>query len=940
MPKRKVKIERLPDLPLVDALKGEVEGWVNQGWPGTTQTTADLLNYWFGGEFSEEAGGEFFYDCQQRAVETVIYCHEILKAKTLAELYEKLAPEILQKSEAVRKEVESIPFEKYALKMATGSGKTWVLACLLVWQYFNALRGERVGDYSFRFLVVAPGLEVLNRLLDSFKGKKDPKTETRDPETSDYKRKIFMPDGPQWRDQFHLEILEPQDVRPNTSPPEGPFVLLTNWQQFRLKPEGKSLWEKYTGEDVEEEPRGEFLLNYLSEFPDLVIMNDEAHHVHGKKANKGDAELVWRTFINKLHQRFLERHKNRGEFLQIDYSATPFYGSAEKREYFPHIVYDYPLLKAMEDMLVKQIFLEKRERVAGEDLIDTDFRAKRKKSDGRRIGEIIGLSDGQKVLIQIGLKKLEEISNEFREKGIDKKPVMLILAEETDVADLVFNYLGTLTDSRGKNYGEQAFVVHSEKEEEEYRWWLDNLDLPESKNPKKIVISVLMLREGFDKKNISVITVLRASEADILLEQIVGRGLRQMFPYQEYPEFWEAKREAMQAVRQNQQPPNSLDFLFIVEHPRFNDFYEKLRKQGYIIGEGNTEGVSAVGDIITVNAEPERIKKYDIWWPTLIYDQTKLPDLGMIKLEKLPKYPVDFDLLKKQLSKPLSITEEFAATGVKTKTWKFPTESFDYNFFLSQTATAVSKIGKNHLITAGKADIAGIIDDYVSNYLFGQKIDFMKTENYSVLRHTPIFDFVVDKIRGAIVALFGEIVYEYQGKWDKLSSVDKLMIRADGSIKTNRCIYPLLGFSKSGGLERDFAEKVLNKSAEVEAFSKIFERRHSLNISYRDEYGITRDYYPDFIVKTNEAMCIVEMKADKDLDLPTVALKAQAAKSWCERVSLIKNKEINQPNKWKYFLISESLFKDNKGLSFNAFAPLAEGLAMKIVAQYQKRLFI
>ncbi|MEW6296048.1 MAG: DEAD/DEAH box helicase family protein [Candidatus Diapherotrites archaeon] len=107
----------------------------------------------------------------------------------------------------LKQEIEAIFFPKYALKMATGSGKTWVLAALLVWQYFNQLNNERPGSYSYRFLIVTPGHEVLNRMLDSFKGKKDPKTGSRNPQTSDYKKSLFMPDGANWRDRFHLEIL-------------------------------------------------------------------------------------------------------------------------------------------------------------------------------------------------------------------------------------------------------------------------------------------------------------------------------------------------------------------------------------------------------------------------------------------------------------------------------------------------------------------------------------------------------------------------------------------------------------------------------------------------------------------------------------------------------------------------------------------------------------
>jgi len=355
---------------LADALRDGVDGWVKEGWPGVTQTTYELLHYWFD---RDEDAPEKFYDCQRRAIETIIYCHEVLQVKSLGELFEKVAPEFLHSSKPVYDEVKDIPFPKYCIKMATGTGKTWVLAALLVWQYFNALnkeipqraQGESKDWYSYRFMVVAPGLEVLNRLLDSFKGKRDPKTGLRDPSTSDYARPLFIPE--RWRANFHMEILEPSDLRPNTTPPDGPFVFITNWQQFRLKKDSTSLWEELTGEDIEEEPRGEIIADFLSEFSDIIIMNDEAHHVHAKK-DKGE-ELVWRRFIKELYMRFTEKHGNdRGVFVQIDFSATPFYGSGTQKEYFPHIVYDYDIVQAMRDMLVKQLFLEERQSVAGEKL--------------------------------------------------------------------------------------------------------------------------------------------------------------------------------------------------------------------------------------------------------------------------------------------------------------------------------------------------------------------------------------------------------------------------------------------------------------------------------------------------------------------------------------------------------------------------------------------
>src|SRR5207248_4024169 len=110
----------------------------------------------------------------------------------------------------------------------------------------------------------------------------------------------------------------------------------------------------------------------------------------------------------------------------------------------------------------------------------------------------------------------------------------------------------------------------SDAELEKARLRLDLID--DSADPLNVVVSVLMLREGFDRKNIAVIVVLRATEADLLLEQIVGRGLRLMFPNTEDDSIWHSKIEAMEDIKNNKPPKTSFDFLFIIEHPRFEKF--------------------------------------------------------------------------------------------------------------------------------------------------------------------------------------------------------------------------------------------------------------------------------------------------------------------------------------------------------------------------------
>jgi type III restriction enzyme len=935
--------EAFSQMYLAKALEGEVQSWVNQGWPGVTQTTLDLFNYWFQrGEDVEER----FYDCQRRAIETVVYCCEILKSKSLLELFERVSPEALEQHLPLKQEVESIPFPKYAVKMATGSGKTWVMAALLIWQYFNKINNEE-GDYSYRFLVVTPGHEVLNRLLDSFKGKRDIKTGNRNPEKSDYKRLLFIPEGAHWRDRFHFEILEPGDVQPNTTPPDGPFVFITNWQQFRLKSTAQNLWARYTGEDVEEMPRGEIILDFLSQYPDLIIMNDEAHHVHGKKSATGE-ELVWRQFMNILYDRLKNIHgKKFGTFLQIDYSATPFYGSGEKREYFPHIIYDYDLISAMQDMLVKQLFLEERQSIGGESLDDLDFRAERHEAEGgHRRGEIKSLSTGQKLLLEIGRLKMEQLSREFKQKGLDKKPVLMVLCEDTKVADLTREHFATLTDETGNYYDDkQVMVIHSELTEvkhgttlENARKRLDKIDVDD--DPLRVVISVLMLREGFDKNNICVVVVLRATEADLLLEQIVGRGLRLMFPSYSYPALQEAKREAYTEIRRNKTPSNSLDFLFIVEHPRFRAFYESLKNEGYIIGSGNTGETISTGDIIPVDAITERIKDFDIAWPIQIFDEGRMPELSQIDISQIPKYNGNFNQLKNWLSK-LTVQETHVETGKKTKVWKIDNEYFDYSHFLRQASRAVATRGNESILTAKQSEIAQIIDDYVSEYCFGESIDFTEQENYSVLNYILVFDHVVQTVHKAILKLIEGYKYEIKGTWGKLSEVSRLMMRESKSVETDKSIYPRIGYQiKGGGFERDFMLKVLNPSTEVLSYAKL-DRRHRLKITYRDHTGILRNYEVDFIVKTKDKMYLVETKADKDISTPNVAVKVRAAMAWCEQATTVNPpSEYNQPQTWEYLLLSEELFKKNQGLGFNAFIPLCRGLRDQIIAQNQGTLFI
>ncbi|MFH0813755.1 MAG: hypothetical protein V2A69_13105, partial [Pseudomonadota bacterium] len=165
--------------------------------------------------------------------------------------------------------------------------------------------------------------------------------------------------------------------------------------------------------------------------------------------------------------------------------------------------------------------------------------------------------------------------------------------------------------------------------------------------------------------------------------------------------------------------------------------------------------------------------------------------------------------------------------------------------------------------------------------------------------------------------------------------------RESKSVVTERSIYPKNGYQpKGGGFERDFMLEVLNPSASVLAFAKL-DRRHKLKITYRDETGIRRNYEVDFIVKTPDRFFLDETKADKDLTTPNVAVKVRAAIAWCEQAStVLPPQELQQPQEWEYLILSEGLFYRNRGLGFDGFVPLCQGLRDKIIAQAQRTLFL
>ena len=154
--------------PCVPALREAVKAWKAGGYKGITDTTRILLNFWFETDHRTRTGLPFkYHESQREAIETLIFVWEYEKIRTRKGLLECYAQDL--------RDLALPPFDdfaRYCIKMATGSGKTKVMALAIVWQFLNAMREpeDAAKDYARTFLVLAPNVIVLERLKTDFAG--------------------------------------------------------------------------------------------------------------------------------------------------------------------------------------------------------------------------------------------------------------------------------------------------------------------------------------------------------------------------------------------------------------------------------------------------------------------------------------------------------------------------------------------------------------------------------------------------------------------------------------------------------------------------------------------------------------------------------------------------------------------------------------------------
>ena len=923
---------------------------VNAAWKSgemlekVTPTTASLLNYWFGEGFCNERARNF-HEGQRQAILNIIYLHEVMGENCVMDAYQGIIPELMDRADLAQLAKPKYQMPKYAVKMATGTGKTWVMHALIIWQMLNA-RHEDVesGRFTQKFLVVAPGLIVYDRLLDAFCGRKKRDEEYRDPQTNDYymNQEVFIPE--RYRDEvfsfIQNNVVTKEDGIGRKTTGEG-LIALTNWHLFENQMEEKEQDEdvddsstvtpaeiindllpirpgKSAGNDLgmlDRRALGGTELEYLAGLKDLMVINDEAHHIHEIKRNGETEEVEWQRGLNAISATKGTR------FIQVDFSATPFdtKGAGEKQVklFFPHIIVDFDLPMAMKQGLVKLLLLDRRQELT--DLENLDYNAERDEQ-----GKVVGLSEGQRMMLRAGLTKLNKLEEEFLKNDASKNPKMLIVCQDTTVSPFVEEFL----KSEGLE-DEDIVTIDSNKQgevkDEEWQKIKKKLfDIDRYKSPK-VVISVLMLREGFDVNNICVLVPLRSSQAPILLEQLVGRGLRLMW---REPDYIDIKREDRLRVLKNHQPPRTyIDTLSIVEHPAFIKFYDDLQDQGLVaVDEGDVGTGGATGDILTVGLR-EDYEKYDFQWPVILHDSLEELEDAEIDLDDLQPFTMyPLSLLRKFLAKE---GETFVSQESLTKTtfgkYKVTANLFNangYNEYLQKLLRVVTLRFENcrrqgfPTIQINGAQTVQVMDWYIREKLFAMPFDPFQGSDWKILLAK---DGIVTK---HIVEQFAVAIYKMQNRLTMVdaevshtdfSSLKAIKMRESYSLDVQKCIYPRLGYpSHGGGLEKAFI-KFLDRDAEVERFLKINESGHSfVIIFYVRKDGLMATYHPDFIVATADKVYLIETKGDDKVDDVNVRQKQTATIEWIKKINALESKD-RMNRTWEYVLIGESVFYSLSG---------------------------
>jgi len=818
--------------PLVHKIRKKVKEWRENNYHGASETSKSLLNWWFKHEHlitneNQDLMQFRYYFAQREAVETVVYLFEVAGVKDKYDLLR------YDSSEAVSTGMFDEDWLRLVLKMATGSGKTKVISLIITWCYFHKLYEDN-SKLSTNFLLIAPNIIVLDRLRADFDGLK---IFWKDPLIPDNGY-----DGQNWNDDFQLTLHIQDDVsivrktgnffltnihRVYTSNDCEPSFDDDNLNDYFLgrKPVGKTNESKVD------------LGTIVREIDELVVINDEAHHIH-------DNKLAWFKSIEDIHNRL----KQKGHFLslQLDVTATPKHNNGA---IFVQTVCDYPLVEAITQNVVKHPVLP-----------DEASRAKLGERQSSRFTE--RYAD----YIALGVEEWRKAYQENQKLG--KKAVLFIMTDDTKNCDDVAGYLSNMypefrnaTLTIHTNNNGEVSESDSKKSKEELdilREASNKIDSWES--PYKAIVSVLMLKEGWDVRNVTTIIGLRAyaSKSNILPEQTLGRGLRRMYPGSEATEY-----------------------VSIVGTDAFMDFVESIQSEGVELerksmGEGTPPKSPVIIEVDNDNTK-KNIDKLDIEIPLLtprIYREYKnLNELNPknFHIQKIPYKQYSEEEMRAIIFKDITTGEinhtTYLESGAVT----------DYRAVIGYFTHVIMK---DMRLVSGYDILYGYVKDFIANYLFDKPIEIDDLNTLRNLSDIEATKTIIETFKKKI----NDLTIRDKGNCEirnsiKLRQTRPFVVKEQGFIVPQKSVFnKVIGDSY---FELEFAS-FLEKCPDIISYAKNYLAVH-FYIDYINKDGNISNYYPDFIIKINEKeLCIVETKGLEDLDAP---LKRKRLEQWCDDIN-------------------------------------------------------
>ncbi len=821
--------------PCVPAIRERVKRWsVGGRYDGVTDTTRLLLNYWFHADHRLPTGRKFEYHYFQReAVETLVFLYEVAKVRTHKELVESYA------TRTDLRLLQHDQFARYCIKMATGSGKTKVMSLAMAWQFFNAVAEGRE-DFAKTFLLIAPNVIVFERLRTDFDGGRIFNTDPVIPE----ELRIF------WDFQCYM--------RGESERASSVGVLyLTNIQQFYERPEGdgdepeemtavlgpKPPTEKLVIEDFDK--------RIVGRGGPIVVLNDEAHHTH-------DEQSEWNKTIRALHA-----GTPKGLAAQFDFTATPRHS---KGQLFSWTVYDYPLKQAIIDNVVKRPLKGIATGITEQrsDIASTRYQA----------------------YLTAGVERWKEYRDQLQRYG--KKPVLFVMMNDTADADDVADWLQKKFPSEFG--GEQLVTIHTKKSGEISETDLEKArklsrEADDEKSPVNCIVSVLMLREGWDVQSVTVIVGLRpyTAKANILPEQTVGRGLRLMF----------------RGVGSGY-----VEHVDVIGNKKFIEFVEDLERE-----EGMQFGTFNVGEekvvIVHIAPDPNKLDKdisLPVLSPILTRKKSLAEEIAALDVMALP-CPV---LPRKRDSKE---AQQFHYEGYDIITLEKYIER-DYTIPEPQTAEEVigyyaRRIAQDVKLPSQFAALVPKVREFLEKKAFGETVNLQEPEMVKAIGSNVALYVTVRTFVEALRKLAVEELQPQLLQAGRPLSATPPFPWSRPTLTAAKCVYNLVPCDNE--FEKEFA-KFLQSASDVARFAKLPEP-FGFAIEYTDTYGNLRYYYPDFVaVMTNDNHYLIETKGQ---ETPEVARKDEAATYWAENATHLTG------TTWRYIKVPQKEYQQLQPTELN-----------------------